>query len=260
MLISRRVVLTGAASFILTSAAGAQPAIDWSALAKEDTEAPSIPDALKDFANQPSLNGPITGYQPFGTSPATPEEETLAKKLLDQAPTNCSPIEVALYFLDVANGKYGKELRPYTTAWPVRWNPVIVGFFASTNTTPSGDTTAWCAAFVNYCLIRSGIGRKPISGAADPTYSAASASFRNWGAKVATKAQPGDIVVFKNNSNPNHGHVGFFVTEDADSVLVLGGNQFEGTPVRHAINRKRIGKHGSVLELHSYRTDPQLHA
>jgi uncharacterized protein (TIGR02594 family) len=262
MLISRRMLLTGATSVAIASAARAQPAIDWAALANEDTEAPRIPDSLMEFADQPSLNGPISTYQPFGTHPPKPEEELLAKKVLDNAPTNCSPVQVALYFLDVGAGKYDKELRPYVTAWPVRWNPVIVEFFRSTDTTPSGDTTAWCAAFVNYCLMRSAIGRPPIPGAAAPTYSAASASFRNWGTKVAdgTKADPGDIVVFRNKNYPSRGHVGFFIAEDDDSVLVLGGNQFEGRPVRHVINRERIKKHGSVLELHSYRTERQLHA
>ena len=262
MLVNRRMAITGAASFMFARATRAQPAIDWTALAKEDTEEPRIPDTLKKFADQPSLNGPITSYQPFGTHPPKAEEEVLAKKVLDKVPTNCSPVQVALYFLDVAAGKYGQELRPYVTAWPVRWNPVIVKFFTSTGTTPSGDTTAWCAAFVNYCLIQSAIGRKPISAAIEPTYSAASSSFRNWSTKIVAgmTPEPGDIAVFRNRSSPSHGHVGFFVAEDANSVLVLGGNQFEGRPVRHAINRQRIKKNGSVLELHSYRTDPQLHA
>jgi uncharacterized protein (TIGR02594 family) len=256
--------MTGIASVILTRPLLAQAAIDWTTLAHEDTDPPRIPDALSSVADQPSISGPITGYLPFGTHPPQPNEEILAKKVLDKAPTNCSPVQVALYFLDVAAGKYGEELRPYTTAWPVRWNPVIVKFFNVTSTTPSGDTTAWCAAFVNFCLIQSAIGRKPISGAADPTYSAASSSFRSWSSKIdvdkGEQPQPGDIVVFRNKSSPGHGHVGFFIDGDANSILVLGGNQFEGTPVRHAINRKRLAKNGGVLEWHSYRTDPQLHA
>jgi hypothetical protein len=78
MFISRRMALTGPVSFVLTRATFAQPGIDWSALAKEDTEAPSIPSTLADFADQPSVNGPITSYEPFGTHPPKPEEEVLA--------------------------------------------------------------------------------------------------------------------------------------------------------------------------------------
>ena len=263
MLINRRTAVKAIAAVALARPAIAQTTIDWSALALEDTDAPRIPDALKGFEDQPSVSGPITGYQPFGTHPPQPDEEILANKVLDKAPTNCSPVEVALYFLDVAAGKYGDDLRPYTTAWPVRWNPVIVKFFTTTSTTPSGDTTAWCAAFVNYCLIQSAIGRKQISGAADPTYSAASSSFRSWSTKIdLDKRRPGDVVVFQSKSSPGHGHVGFFVAEDAKrpgNIIVLGGNQFEGSPVRHAINRKSLATDGGVLKVHSYRTDPQLH-
>ena len=264
MLIDRRSILSGIASITFVRSVNAQLAIDWAALANEDTEAPAIPEALKDYANEPSLSGPITDFQPFGTHPPKPEEEVLAKKVLDGAPTNCRPIDVALYFLDVAAGKYGLDLRPYVTAWPVRWNPVIVKFFTATSTTPSGDTTAWCAAFVNFCLIQAAIGRVPVNGAADPTFSAASSSFRSWSTKIdvakGETPKPGDVVVFRNKSSPGHGHVGFVIAEDTNSILVLGGNQFEGSPVRHTVNRKRLAKDGGVLGWHSYRTDPQLHA
>ncbi len=219
---------------------------------------------MQAYADRPSITGPITDYAPLGTNPPKSEEEVLAKKVLDKAPTNCKPIDVALYFLGVANGQQGEELRSYTTAWPVRWNPVIVKFFAATNTTPSGDTTAWCAAFVNFRLQQAAKGRAPIAGASDPTFSAASSSFRGWSSKVdldkGETPEPGDIVVFRNKTSPGHGHVGFYVAQDANTILVLGGNQFEGTPVRHAINRKRLVKNGSVLQFHSFRTDPQLHA
>jgi uncharacterized protein (TIGR02594 family) len=263
MTISRRTVLAvGAASLLPVMRARAQSGHDWNALAVEDAEAPRIPDFLKDVADQPSVTGPISDYAPFGTKPAKPEEEEIAQLVLDKAPTNCNPIDVALYFLDVGSGKYGDAWRPYVTAWPVRWNPVIVKFFTATSTTPSGDTTAWCAAFVNFCLIQAARGKVLPRDSAEPTYSAASSSFRSWAHKVETgqRPQPGDVVVFRNTSSPSHGHVGFFVAENANGILVLGGNQFEGKPVRHTVNRKRLPKNGSVLEFHSYRTDPQLHA
>jgi hypothetical protein len=51
-----------------------------------------------------------------GTKPGKPEEEDIARRVLEKAPTNCKPIDVALYFLDVGLGKHGEALRPYVTA------------------------------------------------------------------------------------------------------------------------------------------------
>jgi uncharacterized protein (TIGR02594 family) len=261
MLINRRSLLVGTAALaaLFDRSLYAQGGVDWKALAVEDSQLPLLPPGLQGVADQPSLNGPISAYLPFGTATPTDEEKVLARRVLDQVPTGVTPAEVAIYFLNVASGKYGDELRPYTTAWPVRWNPVIVEFFTATNTRPSGDTTAWCAAFVNYCLLKSEQGKSPSAGSAQPTMSAASRSFRTW-ARQTDSPISGDLVVFKDRNSPGNGHVGFFIAKSGERILVLGGNQFEGTPVRHAINRKLLAKNGGVLQFLSYRTDPQLHA
>ena len=258
MPIDRRDFVAGAILSLIASPSHAQSGPDWASLSMEDTATPVIPNSLQSFASSPSLDGPISGIAPFGTQTPTDEEKKLAAKVLSNVPTGRTPVEIALYFLDVGSGKFGQELRPYITAWPERWNPVIVEFFSATHTQPSGDTTSWCAAFVNYCLLKSAEGRTLPNGSADPTYSAAARTFRNWGT-ATTAPRPGDIAVFRLKSSSAHGHVGFFISETADRVLVLGGNQFEGSPVRHTINRKYVGKN-AVLQLDSYRTDPQLHA
>lgn len=231
---------------------------DWSVLAKEDTIFPEIPPELAKFKDMPSLNEGIDGKYETGTAPATNHEERIALEIVNNAPTNCTPIDVALYYLSVGQGNYGKEKIPYITAWPVRWNPVIVNFFKATKLKPSGDTTAWCAAFVNYCLMRASMNKNPIPNSSERTKSAAAKSFRSWGRETMSPS-PGDIVVFKNKNDPSYGHVGFFLKDMGDKILVIGGNQFEGNPVRHTINRKLIPKNGSVLVFHSYRTEEQLH-
>jgi uncharacterized protein (TIGR02594 family) len=260
MQLDRRAVLVGGAAAIgLCHAHSVVQAQDWQALAVADETPPVLPESLRRYSDQDSLNGAITDYQPFGTHPPTSQERILAQRVLDGVPRGGKPIDVALYFLDVGAGRYGEALRPYVTAWPVRWNPVIVEFFAATNTRPSGDTTAWCAAFMNYCLIKASEGNPPPAGSAEPTLSAASRSFRSWSSSTEAP-RPGDVVVFRRKDSPGQGHVGFFLSETGSSVLVLGGNQFEGRPTRHTINRKSIAKDGSILALHSYHTDPQLHA
>jgi uncharacterized protein (TIGR02594 family) len=227
-----------------------------------DSPLPPLPVDLRS-SREPDASGVVVEYTGFGTAEPTQPEKEKAKLVLAKAQKIASPVDVARYFLDVAGGKYGEDWRPYTVAWPVRWNPVIVEFFQSIHSSSAGDTTAWCSAFVNYCLINAAKSSPPAAGASKPTLSAASRSFRTWGQEVggSTKVppRPGDIAVFVNVNDNAHGHVGFFVAEDADRVFVLGGNQFEGAPVRHAISQKWLAKREGVLRLHSYRTDASLH-
>jgi uncharacterized protein (TIGR02594 family) len=259
MALSRRDILVASSLALIAPRFSFASGPDWSALAQEDSQPPIIPASLTAFKGQPSLNdGVFTDYMPMGTQAATSAEEALARKVLDDGPKNCTPIDIALYFHDVGQGRFGDDRKPYITAWPVRWNPVIVEFFKATKLQPSGDTTAWCGAFMNYCLMMASTGKTMPPRASPRTQSAAALSFRKWG-KTTDNPMPGDIVVFKNVNSPGYGHVGFFLADQGDRVLVLGGNQFEGTPTRHTINRKVLRKDGPVLKLHSYRTEEQLH-
>jgi uncharacterized protein (TIGR02594 family) len=180
--------------------------------------------------------------------PMGPEEQ-IAKDILAMAPTGLTAYAVARYFLAVGNGKYGDEWVPYVSGWPIKWNPVIVAFFNATNTRPEGDVTPWCAAFVNWCFLRA------LSMSA--TKNASSGSFRCSGVAAIPPAE-GDVVVFRkiddSEACAGRGHVGFFVRDLGDSVEVLGGNQIEGHDGCHKICVQRLGKSGSVLQLHSYRT------
>jgi uncharacterized protein (TIGR02594 family) len=75
--------------------------------------------------------------------------------------------------------------------------------------------TAWCAAFVNGVL-----GAKGMTG----TGKLNARSFLDWGQPVRTPTK-GDIVVLERNGSSWQGHVGFLVSEDKDTVTLLGGNQ-----------------------------------
>ena len=89
-----------------------------------------------------------------------------------------------------------------------------------------GDTTSWCAAFVNWCLRRADT---------DGTDCAWAQSFLDWGDPVwargdsglRQKAQVGDVAVFQLESDTCQGHVAFVAGFESDTVIeVLGGNQF----------------------------------
>ena len=76
-------------------------------------------------------------------------------------------------------------------------------------------STAWCAAFVGMVLSESGYPLKKTLRARD---------FLTYG-KHATNPKKGDIVVLTRTSNPNKGHVGFYMYENEVYVFLLGGNQ-----------------------------------
>ncbi|MHB0955538.1 MAG: NlpC/P60 family protein [Pirellulaceae bacterium] len=105
-------------------------------------------------------------------------------------------------------------------------NPRIIQYHASTSLKATTDETAWCASFVNWCLIQSGV---------VGTNSAAAASFVTWG--KATHAQPGAVCVIYNASAANSSlsrsgnHVGFLVEETSANYVLLGGNQSDSVKI-----------------------------
>ncbi len=99
-------------------------------------------------------------------------------------------------------------------------NPRVLEYLATvTNIGPhwrSQDETAWCSAFVNWCVEKAGyVGTK----------SALSVSWLNWGKKI-DKPVKGCIAVF---SRGGGGHCGFYIDEmltlSETYIRILGGNQ-----------------------------------
>ena len=78
-----------------------------------------------------------------------------------------------------------------------------------------GDETPWCAAFVNFVLLHSGL---------QGTNHGAARSFTKYGTPATTKL--GAITVLWRGSPTGwQGHVGFLLDHDDLSVYLLGGNQ-----------------------------------
>ena len=153
----------------------------------------------------------------WGTSPPLAEEISMARIIMDEAPSKVSPLEIARYFLRLRVRNADGE--PYIAEWAKRSNPLIVGFFSATTYGDATDQTKWCAAFVNWCLRRAG---------REFTKSASSGSFRCFG-QHSEAPVAGDIAVFKNAGENKEcsgsGHVGFWIRQDEKHVTVLGGNQ-----------------------------------
>jgi uncharacterized protein (TIGR02594 family) len=130
-----------------------------------------------------------------------------------------------------AGGEFGVAEIPGSTD-----NPRIAEYQRSINpTTTAGDKPAWCSRFVNWCL-------EPLGYATQPQINAKARSWKKWG--YPSEFRPGSIVVFwrrpgskegtaaERKMTPDQlrktgtrGHVGFFIEERGDLLIVLGGNQ-----------------------------------
>jgi len=120
---------------------------------------------------------------------------------------------------ELAQGEIG------TVEWRDGSNPKVVAYFKDAgHPEVKDDATAWCAAFVGAMLHRAGD---------NGTGALNARSYLKWGDGVnLTDAKPGDIVVFKRGNSTWEGHVAFFVSQDAKSIKVLGGNQSDAVNIK----------------------------
>lgn len=274
-MLSRRHMLS---TSLITLASLSLPSSSFAQSADEDP-LPPLPPELKDAEGEEDFFSTDLSYQPLGKIDPGEEKKKFAMKIMREAPVDCAPIDVARYYRDLGLGKiaaFGEEGRPYARGWPRLYNPVVIEFFKATSLNPmelDGDATAWCAAFVNYCIARSRLKSKDqaISSKelASGTKSASSGSFRCFGKEVK-EPKSGDIVVWALDGTLGakclgQGHVGFFDGKTGDSgkpYYILGGNQ-AGDPAkgvrRDGVIRKPMPlayatKSGKYKKFHSFRT------
>lgn len=129
---------------------------------------------------------------------------------------------------EIALTQYG------TWEWPGKeHNPRVLNYFKEIGQKwVKDDETAWCAAFVNWCLQKAG---KPSTG------SLAARSFLNYGAATPTP-ELGDIVVFwRGTKNGAEGHVAFYVSETPSYFYVLGGNQSDQVNIQKYSKNNLLG-------------------
>lgn len=111
-------------------------------------------------------------------------------------------------------------------------NPKVVRYYADAGFSGiKHDSVAWCAAFANAMLERSGV---------KGCNSLTARSFLKWGKKLDRPVE-GCIVVFKRGNSSWQGHVAFFVKESNKYVTVLGGNQADAVNVRRYSKSKFLG-------------------
>ena len=98
-------------------------------------------------------------------------------------------------------------------------NPRILEYHRATrlgSPEANHDETSWCSSFANWCMMQAGYPR---------THSAMARSWLTWGQPLA-KPRYGCVTVFwRESPNGPFGHVGFYVSETRNHILLLGGNQ-----------------------------------
>ena len=96
-------------------------------------------------------------------------------------------------------------------------NPQVLKYFRDIGQTwVKDDETAWCAAFVNWCLKKAG---RPYLNTLNAR------SFLNYGS-MTKNPKLGDLVVlWRIKKGGPFGHAGFYITENANEFFLLGGNQ-----------------------------------
>lgn len=121
-------------------------------------------------------------------------------------------------------------------------NPRIVEYLATCNGLSSrqkaDDDTAWCSAFVNWCITLSGV---------EGTNSPAARSWAKWGIQDTHPSQ-GSIVVWKRFQGAQGdmqlvgGHVAFLLADEGEKLYVLGGNQ------SNKVCRRRYPRNGFLKD------------
>ena len=188
------------------------------ALARDTLER-QIAESSAKLAESSKLFGSKTGametsrYRLFTKELGDPASRALgsmeASRLRERNP------EISKYFNDVkTDPSYDKKGRS----------------FAIDSTYSSGDRgqiTAWCAAFVNWCLRSAGAPRLGY---------ATAKSWLDFGTPIAHPVY-GCITVIKPSSSTGSttGHVAFFVERQGSNVKLLGGNQVNGTRVSESL-------------------------
>ena len=96
-------------------------------------------------------------------------------------------------------------------------NDRISEYHESTIGGAASEETAWCSAFVNWCMEQAGI---------DGTNSKGSQSWTKWkNGFIIDEPAVGAIAVFIDNGSTSKGHVAFVAGMCGDVIVYLGGNQ-----------------------------------
>jgi uncharacterized protein (TIGR02594 family) len=110
-------------------------------------------------------------------------------------------------------------------------HPRILEYHSTTGNF-SDDETAWCSSFVNWVLKQSGI---------QGTGSAAARSWMQWSIPTNSPKRGDIVVLWRNDPSSWQGHVGFYVSETATHINILGGNQSNAVNIQAYPKSRLLG-------------------
>lgn len=132
-------------------------------------------------------------------------------------------------WLAVARGEIGIKEIP----GPNLSNPRIEEYLRTTRAGPHAvEDVPWCAAFVMWVLQQTGI---PGTGAL------AARSYMKWGVPLARPIEGCVCVLWRENPKGFKGHIGFWLADDRDKLVLLGGNQANAVMVRPYPRARLLG-------------------
>jgi uncharacterized protein (TIGR02594 family) len=111
-------------------------------------------------------------------------------------------------------------------------NPRIVEYIKTFDYLPQNDEVAWCACFVNWCLIQAGKKAGP---------NALAASWLGYGKKLEEPKFGCIVVVYHapiEGVTATGNHVAFWTEGDGRSITLLGGNQTAADRKTEEVNEK----------------------
>ena len=115
-------------------------------------------------------------------------------------------------------------------------NPDVLKYLKSVDTlsmsAQRNDETAWCSAFVNWCMEE-----VKVKG----TEKANARSWLKWGKKLTIPKVGCVTVLWRGNPDGWQGHVGFFVKETSSYVYLLGGNQGDQVKIQRYPKNRILG-------------------
>jgi len=149
-----------------------------------------------------------------------------AHKYLRLVPDAAPNLPAELPWLAIAFAEIGSKEFPGASD-----NPRVIEYLHSTNLPAPErhhDETAWCSAFVNWCMERAGF---------EGTDSAWAKAWLNWGKEIK-KPRKGCIAVFTREGG---GHVGFYMGQTQTAIKLLGGNQDDAVNIANYPKSRLLG-------------------
>lgn len=105
------------------------------------------------------------------------------------------------------------------------------------------DSIPWCGLFTAWCIFKA-----KLAFVKNPLWAL---NWANYATDIrATGPAPGAILAFKREGG---GHVGFYVSEDADTYHVLGGNQSDMVCVTRVLKSQLRGMRWPTEYMHLYK-------